>query len=54
MRSVAGILSPEAYENGVQAGVEKCKGETLTAVLLNQLVLKFSHLSAKALISCGL
>lgn len=46
MRSVAGILSPEAYNNGVQVGVEKCKGETLTTALLNQLVLKFGPLSA--------
>ena len=46
MRSVAGILSPEAYDNGVRVGVEKCKGETLTTALLNQLVLKFGPLSA--------
>jgi len=45
MRSVAGILSPEAYDNGVQFGVEKGKGEGASGVLVNLVNLKFGPLS---------
>ena len=55
MRSVAGILSPEAYQNGVQAGIEKGmekgmekgRGEGIRMVLLNQLMIKFGPVSER-------
>ena len=49
MRSVAGILSPEAYEKGVQVGeeraMEKGRGEGASGVLVNLVNLKFGPLS---------
>ena len=46
MRSVAGILSPEAYEKGVQVGEEKGEGLGFAKLLVRQLNAKFGLLSA--------
>ena len=46
MRSVVSRIAPEAYENGVQVGVEKGKGEGAAGLLVRQLNAKFGIISA--------